>query len=64
MFDVLDVINHKNIKLLPDIKTCGKAKTTGKIMGGVNAQLGQFPWLVVFVKKSLGNVIKIYLLGF
>lgn len=57
MFAVLDVINHKNIKLLPDIKTCGKEKTSGKIMGGVDARLGQFPWLVVFVNKSLGNVI-------
>lgn len=57
MFTVQDVINHENIKLLPDIKTCGKEKTAGKIMGGVNAGLGQFPWLVVFVNKSLGNVI-------
>lgn len=61
MVAVVDVTNHNNIKLLPDSRSCGKEQNTGKIMGGVDAGLGQFPWMVAFVYKYLGNAIYIYL---
>jgi len=41
-----DYMNHPAMKLLANPETCGVSGADFRIVGGRDAQLGQFPWLV------------------
>lgn len=40
-----DVLNHENIKLLPE--ECGVIETGSKIRGGTDANLREFSWMAI-----------------
>ena len=37
--------NHPKRGLLADLKTCGRSSIDGKIINGIEADIGEFPWL-------------------
>lgn len=43
---------HRNALMLPKPPSCGPVKPTTRIMGGSNAAVGEFPWMVLLKVPS------------
>lgn len=58
LFIFLEVQSHKNALLLPKPPSCGPIKPTTRIMGGSDAAVGEFPWIVLLKIHSKFNLFR------